>query len=86
MFGVTPMPIYDPEQKVSYLRDFMVFFKPGDIVKWKPVNHREYDRIAAAVQTGTYQPRIAEVEFDLDRFNAVMRGTNAKLLEALHDA
>ncbi|MEM8541906.1 MAG: allophanate hydrolase subunit 1, partial [Pseudomonadota bacterium] len=25
MFGVTPMPIYDPEQKTSYLKDFMVF-------------------------------------------------------------
>ena len=33
MFGITPMPIFDPEQKTSYLRDFMVFFRPGDIVK-----------------------------------------------------
>ena len=23
MFGITPMPIYDPNQKISYLRDFM---------------------------------------------------------------
>ncbi|MEE9208990.1 MAG: allophanate hydrolase subunit 1, partial [Kiloniellales bacterium] len=37
MFGITPMPIYDPNQEVSYLRDFMVFFNPGDIVKFKPV-------------------------------------------------
>ena len=29
MFGITPMPIYDPKQEVSYLRDFMIFFKPG---------------------------------------------------------
>ena len=40
MFGITPMPIYDPEQKISYLRDFMVFFRPGDIVKWKPIEPR----------------------------------------------
>src|SRR6201995_926944 len=26
MFGVTPMPIYDPKEQVSYLRDFMIFF------------------------------------------------------------
>jgi urea carboxylase len=26
MFGITPMPIYDPKQEVSYLRDFMIFF------------------------------------------------------------
>ncbi|MBS9718921.1 allophanate hydrolase subunit 1 [Pseudohalocynthiibacter aestuariivivens] len=86
MFGVTPMPIYDPEQKVTYLKDFMVFFKPGDIVKWKPVDRAEYDQIVAAVEAGTYQPRIAEVEFDLDQFNADMPGTNAKLLEALNVA
>ncbi|MEM1286346.1 MAG: carboxyltransferase domain-containing protein [Pseudomonadota bacterium] len=86
MFGITPMPIYDPEQEVTYLKDFMVFFKPGDIVKWKPIDRAEYDRIVAEVEAGTYAPRIAEVEFDLEAFNADMTGTNAKLLEALNDA
>lgn len=83
MFGVTPMPIFDPEQKQSYLSDFMVFFKPGDIVKWKPIDRAEYDRILAEVEADTYVPRIAEVDFDLDAFNADMSGTNAKLMEAL---
>ncbi len=86
MFGITPMPIFDPEQKTSYLKDFMVFFKPGDIVKWKPIDRAEYDRILKEVEANTYTPRIAEVEFDLDAFNADMRGTNAKLLEALNVA
>lgn len=86
MFGVTPMPIYDPAQEVSYLKDFMVFFKPGDIVKWKPIDRTEYDAIVKAVEDGTYVPRIAEVEFDLDEFNADMPDYNAKLLEALNDA
>lgn len=35
MFGITPMPIFDPTQSTNYLKDFMVFFRPGDIVKWK---------------------------------------------------
>lgn len=86
MFGITPMPIFDPEQKVSYLQDFMVFFKPGDIVKWKPIDRADYDRILAEVEAGTYAPRIAQVDFDLEAFNADIRGTNAKLLEALNDA
>jgi urea carboxylase len=86
MFGVTPMPIFDPEQKQSYLSDFMVFFKPGDIVKWKPIDRAEYDRILAEVEADTYVPRIAEVDFDLDAFNADMPGTNAKLMEALNVA
>ena len=29
MFGITPMPIYDPNQKISYLRDFMVPVQAG---------------------------------------------------------
>lgn len=86
MFGVTPMPIFDPEQKVKYLQDFMVFFKPGDIVKFKPIDREEYDRIVAAVEAGTYAPRIAEVDFDLEAFNADMVGTNRKLMEALNVA
>ncbi|MDK3016061.1 5-oxoprolinase subunit B family protein [Pseudodonghicola flavimaris] len=86
MFGITPMPIFDPEQEVSYLKDFMVFFKPGDIVKWKPIDQAEYDRILKEVEQGSYTPRIAEVDFDLDAFNADMTGFNAKLMEALNDA
>ena len=86
MFGITPMPIYDPEQEVSYLKDFMVFFKPGDIVKWKPIDREEHDRIAASCEAGTYTPRIAKVDFDLEDFNVDMAGTNAKLMEALNGA
>lgn len=84
MFGITPMPIYDPEQKVSYLKDFMVLFKPGDIVKWRPVDREEHDQIAADIEAGTYKPRIAEVEFDLDAWNNDIDGVNTKLTEALY--
>ncbi|MEM1363548.1 MAG: allophanate hydrolase subunit 1 [Pseudomonadota bacterium] len=84
MFGITPMPIYDPAQDVSYLKDFMVFFKPGDIVKWKPIGREEYDAAVEDVQAGRFAPKIANVVFDLEAFNADIDGTNAKLMEALH--
>jgi urea carboxylase len=84
MYGVTPMPIYDPEQKTSYLKDFMVFFKPGDIVKWKPINREEYDQAIAAVDAGTYAPRIRDVVFSLKDFQQDVDGTNAKLQEVLY--
>lgn len=84
MFGVTPMPIYDPEQKMNYLKNFMVFFKPGDIVKWKPIDRAEYYRCIAAVEANTYEPRIREVIFSLDDFNKDIDGTNAKLEEMLN--
>lgn len=86
MFGITPMPIYDPKQEISYLRDFMIFFKPGDIVKFKPVDRDGYDAAVEAVDQGRFEPPIRSVSFSLDTFQADPAGTNAKLLEALHGA
>jgi urea carboxylase len=84
MFGITPMPIYDPEQKISYLRDFMCLFNPGDIVKWKPIGREEYDQAVADVDAGRFVPTIRNVTFDLADFNRNIDAYNAKLLEALH--
>jgi len=83
MFGITPMPIYDPAQKISYLCDFMVLFRPGDIVKWKPIDQIAYDAIAADVEAGRFTPRIRKVTFDLAEFNADIHGYNASLTGAL---
>jgi urea carboxylase len=84
MFGVTPMPIYDPEQKVSYLRDEMCLFRPGDIVKWKPVSRDAYDAAIEAVEANRFEPVIRPATFSLAEFNRDMAGTNARLMEALH--
>ncbi len=81
MFGITPMPIYDPNQKISYLRDFMVFFQPGDIVKFKPIDRAEYDQILADVEVGKFDPRVASVTFSLDEFEADIDAYNHKLTE-----
>lgn len=86
MFGITPVPIYDPTQTVPYLRDFMVLFRPGDIVKWRPVGREEHDHIAAEIAAGRWAPRMAEVTFDLAAWNADIDGTNATLTGALHGA
>ncbi|BCH35494.1 allophanate hydrolase [Mesorhizobium sp. L-8-10] len=79
MFGITPMPIFDPEQKTSYLRDFMVFFRPGDIVKFKPIGRDDYDRTLDDVAAGRFEPLIREVTFDLNEFHKDTDGYNARL-------
>ena len=56
MFGITPMPIFDPRQEISYLSDFMVFFKPGDIVQFRPIDRAAYDEHVARVETGRFEP------------------------------
>jgi urea carboxylase len=86
MFGVTPMPIYDPKQEVSYLRDFMIFFKPGDIIKFKPVGRDSYDAALEEVERGKFEPPIRPVTFSLNDFHADPASTNAKILGTLHGA
>ncbi len=84
MFGITPVPIYDPAQKLPYLRDFMVFFRPGDIVKWKPISRDEYDRDVKAVEAGTFDLTTRPVTFSLKSFVKDPGGYSRQLVEDLH--
>ena len=84
MFGITPAPIYDPAQKLPYLKDFMVFFRPGDIVKWKPISREEYDRDVKAVETGTFNLTARHVAFSLKAFLADPGAYSRRLVGVLH--
>lgn len=79
MFGITPMPIFDPTQTTSYLRDFMVFFRPGDIVKFKPIDRDAYDQAVEDVDKGRFSPPVREVSFDLREFQKDIAGYNTRL-------
>jgi urea carboxylase len=84
MFGITPVPIFDPEQKLPDFKDFMIFFRPGDIVKFRAVDEAEYREIEKQVEAGTYVYRQTPVTFDLEAFEADPDAYNAQLLEALY--
>jgi urea carboxylase len=84
MFGITPMPIYDPGQSISYLRDAMCLFNPGDIVKWKPITREAYDQAVADVEAGKFAPLMRDVTFSLDEFQQDIDGYNRKLDGVLH--
>jgi urea carboxylase len=84
MFGITPMPIYDPRQEIGYLREFMALFRPGDMVKWKPITREAYDQAVADVQANRFRPLMRDVTFSLDEFSRDIDGYNRKLDEVLH--
>jgi urea carboxylase len=84
MFGITPMPIYDPSQSISYLRDAMCLFNPGDIVKWKPITREAYDQAVADVEAGKFAPLMRDVTFSLAEFQQDIDGYNRKLDGVLH--
>ncbi|SFP86863.1 urea carboxylase [Geodermatophilus dictyosporus] len=83
MFGVTPAPIFDPTQTLGDFADFMVFFRPGDLVKFTAIDERRYREIGEEVSAGTFRFRQQEVEFRLDDFLAAPDEYNAALLEVL---
>ena len=80
MFGVTPAPIFNPEQREDYLKDSMVLCRPGDIVKFKSISRSEYDAALAAVEAGTFSLNIRPVSFDLDTFLQDPAAYNRRLL------
>ena len=84
MFGITPMPIFDPKQETSYLRDFMVFFRPGDIVKFKSIDRAAYDAAVAEVEAGKFKPRVRDFTFSLADFEKDIDGYNKRIGEVLH--
>lgn len=85
MFGITPMPIYDPRQEIGYLREFMALFRPGDMVKWKPITLEAYHDAVADVESGRLAPLMREVTFSLAEFERDIDGYNRKLEKTLHD-
>ncbi|GAC1455264.1 MAG: allophanate hydrolase subunit 1 [Pseudarthrobacter sp.] len=83
MFGVAAAPIFDPTQSLADFKAFMVFFRPGDIVKFKPVTEAEYNEIQAEISAGTFRYRQAPATFELSKALADPEGYNRELMEAL---
>jgi urea carboxylase len=72
MFGITPVPIYDPAAGD-------VFFTAGDIVKFTPITREAYD----ALRADPGELRSAPVTFSLAEFEPDPDAYNARLLEVL---
>ncbi|MCD6437030.1 5-oxoprolinase subunit B family protein [Vreelandella alkaliphila] len=85
MFGVTPMPIYDPTGEQPHIDGSMIYFRPGDIVKHRAVNRDEYDALLIAAEKGEFKPRISPFTFDLDAFNQDPDGYARHVKEVLYE-
>ncbi|GLY67894.1 5-oxoprolinase subunit B family protein [Amycolatopsis taiwanensis] len=83
MFGITPAPIYDPSQSMPDFADFMVFFRPGDIVRFAPIDRDRYDEAVKEVEAGEFRIRSRQVDFALQPFLDDPDGFNTRLLEVL---
>ena len=86
MFGVAAAPIYEPEQTLPDFQDFLILFRPGDLVKFRPVDEAEYRSIQEQVEAGTWRYKQAPVTFDVEAALADPDTYNRTLLEALDGA
>ncbi|MEC9248789.1 MAG: carboxyltransferase domain-containing protein [Pseudomonadota bacterium] len=84
MFGITPMQIFNPDCHQSYLEGSMVFFRTGDIVKFRAIDVEEYEHIVDLVRNNLFEPPRVEIRFDLSAFLADRDGYNAGLIGALY--
>ena len=84
LFGIFAAPVFDPAQRLPDFRDLIVFPRPGDIFKFRPVGREEHDAIRAQVEEGTFRYRVREVEFDPEAFFADPDAYNESLLARLY--
>ncbi|QNQ91109.1 carboxyltransferase domain-containing protein [Corynebacterium poyangense] len=83
MFGIAAADIFEPKLQGTDEESKMILFRPGDIVKFRPIDETEYQAISAANERGEYQYRIAPVRFDMERALKEGSSYNTELLEAL---
>jgi urea carboxylase len=81
MFGITPMPIYDPNQTTSYLREFMILFRPGDVVKFRSIGRDEYDALVEEIAKERFFPKEQKISFSLAAFENAPARYSREILE-----
>ena len=62
LFGRTPVPIWDTEQRFDAFEGDIVLFQPGDRIKFQPVTREVYDDAERKVQEGSYMYNIIEYQ------------------------
>ncbi len=86
MMGILPAPIYQPEMTLPDFTEFSVLFKPGDIVKYRPIDETEYYSIKKECEAGTYKYKEIPFAFDMGASLADPAAYNKKIVEALNGA
>ena len=68
LFGMLATPVFDRHQELEDFKDSVVFPRPGDIFKFRPVDRDEFDAVRREVEEKTFRYRTREIEFDPEPF------------------
>lgn len=70
LLGRTPVPTFDREQRLPAFRESLALFRPGDRVRFVPIEREEYDWIEAVVEEGVYEHVDVDYQtFSVERYN-----------------
>jgi urea carboxylase len=83
MFGITPLPIYDPREQYAGFDGELTLFRPGDIVTFSRIDRARYDELRGRVEGGTFERRVAPLTFELERFLADSDAYDTQVMEVL---
>lgn len=63
IFGITPTPIFDQDQKLADFKENMVLLRPGDILKFEQISQSQYESIRTEVESLTYRYKTGQLTF-----------------------
>ena len=59
LLGRTPVPIFDPKQRLEPFRETLFLFQIGDRVKFRPISEEKFEAIESEVEEGRYEYQIS---------------------------
>ena len=65
IFGRTPVPVWDAQQRLPAFKESIVILEPADRVRFVPIEREEYDALERQVEDGTY----VHVTVDYQKFS-----------------
>jgi len=86
LFGICPGPIVDATQTLPDFRENYTYYRPGDLIRYRPIDRSEYDAIRATVGDRSFRHHSAELEFVPRDWFAEPDATVRRLCEVLDAA
>ena len=78
IFGRTPVPVWDPRQRLPAFRKSIVLLSPADRVRFVPIEQEEYQAIERQVEEGTYVHNSADYQkFSVGNYNSWLSTVDA---------
>lgn len=79
IFGRTPMPSWDIGQRLVAFKDSPALFKPGDRVRFVPIDEDEYAYVEAKVAEGSYKHNFVDYQrFSIRNYHAWLETIDPK--------